>query len=482
VAGDRQQLENRRNSLAFVNGSRTVPTTIAFFIVGIAGVMMLGLYLSDRSRPAFLFFALVCWALAIRRISEQLVASLYPIPLNEDRMLDAFMVAALTCYVFMVYALVRKPIPWFYRWVIGLSLILPITEVTVALLPAAQSLRMLPVLEWDITFANVLFGLAFLSPFPAFRPWRQIAGSMRYVAAVLMVWAVSNEVYIAFLLSRNFSVRSVAPFVNTWWPVVQQARATLMIAAIVVLLVLLFRDQRKTAEERALLAGEMDAAREVQQQLVPLALPMVAGLQFEAAYLPAREVGGDFYQIIPLLDGATLVLIGDVSGKGLKAAMKGVLALGAMRTLAAEGCPPAQLLSRLNQEMLRAPDSGFITCLCLRIELDGKIILANAGHLAPYRNGIELPCECSLPLGLVPNLEYEETTIESKSGDQLTLMTDGVVEATHLTTKELFGFDRTAAISTQSAEEIAAAAHAFGQEDDITVLTLTFAPIEVARA
>jgi serine phosphatase RsbU (regulator of sigma subunit) len=128
--------------------------------------------------------------------------------------------------------------------------------------------------------------------------------------------------------------------------------------------------------------------------------------------------------------------------------------------------------------MLRAPDSGFITCLCLRIELGGKIILANAGHLAPYWNGIELPCECSLPLGLVPKLEYEETTIESKSGDQLTLMTDGVVEATHLTSKELFGFDRTAAISTQSAESIAAAAQAFGQDDDITVLTLKFEGLE----
>jgi serine phosphatase RsbU (regulator of sigma subunit) len=221
----------------------------------------------------------------------------------------------------------------------------------------------------------------------------------------------------------------------------------------------------------------LEAAREVQQQLIPLALPMVAGLQFEAAYLPARDVGGDFYQIIPLLDGATLVLIGDVSGKGLKAAMKGVLALGAMRTLAAEGCSPPQLLSRLNHEMLRAPDSGFITCLCLRIERDGKIILANAGHLAPYRNGIELPCECSLPL--VPNLEYEQTTIQSKSGDQLTLMTDGVVEATHLPTKELFGFDRTAAISTQSAEEIAAAAKRFGQDDDITVLTVRLAPADI---
>ncbi len=480
VAGDRQQLEDRRNSLAFVNGSRTLPTTIAFFIVGIAGVMMLGLYLSDRSRPAFLFFALVCWALAIRRIKEQLVTSLYPVPLIEDRLLDAFLVAALTCYVLMVYALVRKPVPWFYRCVIGLSMILPIAELTIAILPAAESLRMLPVLEWNITFANVLFGLAFLSPFPAFWPWRKISGSIRYVAAALMVWAVSNEVYIAFLLSRNFSVRSVAPFVNTWWPVVQQARATLMIAAIVVLLVLLFRDQRKTAEERAQLAGEMDAAREVQRRLVPAELPAVAGYALEAAYLPANEVGGDFYQVLAQSDGSALVIVGDVSGKGLRAAMTGALAIGAIRTLAAEGLGPAELLRRLNEQIVEANNEGFITCICARIS--GKEIgIANAGHLPPYRNGEEVPVESGFPLGIVAGADYGETAVTLAAGERMTFLSDGVLEA-RAADGALLGFARMAGLTRGTATEIADAAQAFGQDDDITVLTLTFAGHEVSHA
>jgi phosphoserine phosphatase RsbU/P len=467
MAGDRKQLEDRRNSLAFVNGSRTLPTTVAFFIVGIAGVMMLGLYLSDRSRPEFLFFAFVCWALSIRRIMEQLLTSLYPIPLNEYRLLDACLVIALTCYVLLVYALARKPVPWFYRCVIGLSLMLPITEASMAIVPAAQSLRMLPMLGWNVTFANVLFGVSFLSPFAAFRPWRQITGSMRYVAAVLMVWAVSNEVYIAFLLSRNFAVRSVAPFVNAWWPVVQEIRATLMIAAIVVLLVLLFRDQRKMAEERAQLAGEMDAAREVQEQLVVPAMNL-PGFEIESAYLPAKQVGGDFFRVLPGADGGVLVVVGDVSGKGLKAAMTVSAIMGALRDYPSRR--PTEVLAHLNRVLI-GQISGFVTCCAARISPDGAMIIANAGNPAPYRNGEEMTIEAGLPLGMLAEASYADMHYQLAPGDRLTFVSDGVIEATG-PTGELYGFERTKAISSEAANQIADAAQAFGQEDDITVLTL----------
>jgi len=292
---------------------------------------------------------------------------------------------------------------------------------------------------------------------------------------------VANEVYIAFLLSRNFSLRSVAPFVNTWFPIVQQTRATLMIAAIVVLLVLMFHDQRKTAEERAQLAGEMEAAREVQQRLVPASIPRVAGFQIDTAYLPAAEVGGDFYQVLPLADGATLIAVGDVSGKGLKAAMTGALAIGALRTLAAEGLSPDELLTRLNRQIVDAQNGGFITCLCLRVAADGAISFANAGHIPPFLNGHELAVDGSLPLGTIACNSFPVFRLGLSPGDSLTLITDGVIEAQN-PSGELFGFERTAAISTQPAEAIAHAAQQFGQEDDITVLTVTFAPAGVAHA
>ena len=104
---------------------------------------------------------------------------------------------------------------------------------------------------------------------------------------------------------------------------------------------------------------------------------------------------------------------------------------------------------------------------------------ANAGHILPYVDGREIPAETGLPLGLSADSIYPEMTIHLPLGSQLALVTDGIVEARN-PHGELFGFDRTAALSNQPAEEIAAAAQSFGQEDDITVLTLCMASDGVA--
>jgi serine phosphatase RsbU (regulator of sigma subunit) len=123
-----------------------------------------------------------------------------------------------------------------------------------------------------------------------------------------------------------------------------------------------------------------------------------------------------------------------------------------------------------------------IGALLLVVPSSALITLANAGHVPPYLDGAELPIQPGLPLGLMPQSTYSESAFTLPPGERLTVLTDGVLEATNPATKELFGFDRTAAISTQSAKTIAAAAQVFGQEDDITVLTLTFAPAEVLHA
>jgi serine phosphatase RsbU (regulator of sigma subunit) len=234
--------------------------------------------------------------------------------------------------------------------------------------------------------------------------------------------------------------------------------------------VMFFRFTR-VSREQARSAAELSAAREIQQRLVPTALPELAGFRLEAAYLPAQEVGGDFYQVLAQQDGFALIVVGDVSGKGLKAAMTGALAIGALRTLAAEDLGPAALLSRLNRQMLTAQESGFITCLCLRISKQGAITVANAGHLSPYRREEEIELESGLPLGIAAAAEYSEATFQLAPGETLTLISDGVVEARNAQ-RELFGFERTRSISAQSAQQIAAAAQEFGQEDDITVLTV----------
>lgn len=234
--------------------------------------------------------------------------------------------------------------------------------------------------------------------------------------------------------------------------------------------VLLSRHRRITLEhERA--TAELDSAREIQQRLVPKSIPAFTGCHIEAAYLPAEEVGGDFYQILSRQDGSLVIAVGDVSGKGLKAAMTGVLAIGALRTLAFEGLGPAAILMRLNGELVRASNGGFVTCFCGVLDLRGNLRFANAGHLAPFHNGREIDVAGTLPLGIVPDPAYEESTLALDPGDRLTLLSDGVVEAQNAD-GELFGFERTRQISAQAAQSIADQAQRFGQTDDITVLTL----------
>jgi len=236
-----------------------------------------------------------------------------------------------------------------------------------------------------------------------------------------------------------------------------------------------------SAEQEQRLATEMESARQIQAQLVPVDLPHLSGLNIEAAYLPAAEVGGDFYQVLEQGDGSVLLVIGDVCGKGLKAAMTGMLAIGAIRALASQGFDPGWLLTRLNREIARSQNGGFITCICARVCHDGMITLANAGHPAPYRNGEEIQLKSCLPLGITPEVEYAETNVQLAHGDCLTFLSDGVVEARG-ETGGFFGFERTREISRQSARAIADAAQQFGQEDDITVLTLSFTPLDVVPA
>jgi sigma-B regulation protein RsbU (phosphoserine phosphatase) len=235
--------------------------------------------------------------------------------------------------------------------------------------------------------------------------------------------------------------------------------------------VMFFRFTR-VSREQARVQAELQAAREIQRRLVPERLPEIEGYEVEAAYFPAEEVGGDFYQVLESKGEAKLVVVGDVSGKGLKAAMTGTLAMGALRALATEGLGPGALLMRLNRQLVETSDEGFVTCVCARVGPKGDVTLANAGHLPPYRNGEELLLEPDLPLGIAPEERYAEHTLQLEPGDQLTLLSDGVVEARDAR-GALFGFERTREISAQSAAAIAEAALRYGQADDITVVTLT---------
>ena len=229
------------------------------------------------------------------------------------------------------------------------------------------------------------------------------------------------------------------------------------------------------------LEHEFRNARAVQQVLIPDELASIPGFSVSSVYKPYGEVGGDFFQILAAKNGGVLAVIGDVSGKGMPAAMTVSLLVGTLRTLAHYTQSPGEILKAMNQRMLGRSQGGFTTCLVLRADLDGALTIANAGHIAPYLAGEELPLKSGLPLGLSEETTYAESVFRLAPGEQLTLLTDGVVEAREKS-GTLFGFERTAALSTQPPAAIAAAAQAFGQDDDITVLSLTLASFEVAHA
>jgi phosphoserine phosphatase RsbU/P len=242
----------------------------------------------------------------------------------------------------------------------------------------------------------------------------------------------------------------------------------LFLLAVLGILVLRFT---RTRSEEERYASEVEGARAVQQFLIPDDLPKVDGLIFETDYRPSREVGGDFFQVIPdPADGSALILAGDVAGKGLQAGMLATLLVGATRTAATFTRDPALILSTLNNRLV---GNGNATCLALRIEANGAATLVNAGHLPPYLNGTELPMEGALPLGTLPDVDFPILRFQVSPGDTLTLISDGIPEA-QKPDGELFGFERISALLALSADaaELAEAAQQFGQSDDITVLTV----------
>jgi serine phosphatase RsbU (regulator of sigma subunit) len=240
----------------------------------------------------------------------------------------------------------------------------------------------------------------------------------------------------------------------------------------VALAIIMLRRSSTTSRRQAILESEMAAAQEVQQVLLPEKTENVPGFDVESAYQPAQQVGGDFFQVLPAGRDGLLVVVGDVAGKGLPAAMLVSVLVGAIRGVVEYTVDPAELLASLNERLMGRTNGGFTTALAAHITADGWVTLANAGHLSPYLDGKEVELPGALPLGVVGGGSYETRQFYLAHGSRLTFYSDGVVEAQN-SQGELFGFERAQAISTEPVAEIVEAAKNFGQEDDITVVAVT---------
>jgi serine phosphatase RsbU (regulator of sigma subunit)/CHASE1-domain containing sensor protein len=240
------------------------------------------------------------------------------------------------------------------------------------------------------------------------------------------------------------------------------------------------------------LEQELRVARGIQHALLPKALPELEGWEIASHYRPAREVGGDFYDFLRLEDGRVGFVIGDVSGKGIAAALVMANTQSVLRAVAHRGgIAPEQVLAEANEVLCAyiPPTNMFVTCFYAILDPEsGRLRYANAGHDLPYLQrhgeGVRELRVTGVPLGLMPGMGYEEKETTLKKGDSILFYSDGLVEA-HDPKGEMFGFPRlrklVSADGAGSGEELvdfllkelySFTGQKWAQEDDITLLTL----------
>src|SRR5215203_3056022 len=241
--------------------------------------------------------------------------------------------------------------------------------------------------------------------------------------------------------------------------------------------------------ERERIEQELLVARRIQHALLPKDVPALVGWEISPYYQPAREVGGDFYDFVPLADGKVSLVIGDVSGKGVPAAVLMSSTQSVLRTLAQRGgSSPSRVLSEANEVLCTyIPPNMFVTCFYAILDpKSGTLIYANAGHDLPYLHRTSGEAEelraRGMPLGLMPEMGYEEKETILEVGEAALFYSDGLVEA-HNPKGEMFGFPRLRSLVSKYGEErslgdslleelYSFTGEGWEQEDDITLLTL----------
>ena len=249
----------------------------------------------------------------------------------------------------------------------------------------------------------------------------------------------------------------------------------------------LVREQEAEVRQRERIEQELRVAQLIQQQFLPHELPDLPGWQVAAYYGPAREVGGDFYDFIQLPEGQVGIVVGDVTDKGVPAALVMATTHSILRAEAPRLVAPSEVLTRVNNLLVdEMPAHMFVTCLYAVLDPEtGRLRYANAGHNVPYvstEGGVTELRATGMPLGLLPGMDYEEKQATLAPGDTVLLHSDGLAEA-HNTDREMFGFPRVAALTGEASDgevlidrllkELQDFVGAdLEQEDDITLVTL----------
>lgn len=246
---------------------------------------------------------------------------------------------------------------------------------------------------------------------------------------------------------------------------------------------------QRVAQEEQRMERDLAMAREVQLRLLPAKVPAMQNADFAARFLPARSIGGDLYDFLDYGDGKIAVVLGDVSGKAAPAALYAALVSGIMRSQAANKPSPAEMLAYVNEALReRRLDSQYVTMLyALWDDNQRTLQIANAGAVQPiFVRGQEAPLTlqaAGFPLGLFPDVSYEEFSVSTQPGDSLVFFSDGIVDAEN-PKEDMFGNERLEAVlnknrrrsAGQIADAVLTAVTAFqsGRErfDDETIVTV----------
>ena len=432
----------------------------------LAALLGFTLYWFDRSEPAYLWLGAVCLATFVNRGTVMLGYYSTFMSMVSEVFLQDVILSPLTLGLWALF--------WAHWFRLeNMRRIVRITWILIALLAMGMAMirsplfgKVVPVeaIAWLLPVTLVLkLSLGVVLLWVTYRGIRtRAADGWLALAPILLtiIWAYQEEMAVLHMppILRIAGVTITYGFLA-------------IIFMLAIISMLMMRRFIRGLRESAQMHLEIEQARQVQQVLIPEALPSIPGFAVESEYCPAQQVGGDFFQILPTPNSGVLAVIGDVSGKGAPAAMTVSLLVGTIRTLATYTQRPGEILAVLNQRMIGRSQGGFTTCLVFRADPDGALTIANAGHLAPYLDGRELEISPALPLGLAES-HYTETAFHLDEGQKLTFLTDGVLEARRKS-GELFGFERTASIAKDSAASIVRAAQEFGQHDDITVVTIT---------
>ncbi len=441
---------------------------LELLILAMALVMAATLFWLDPQETAYLWLALVCLVTTLGNVIVLLVNFTTGIGQTSGLILLDVILTPVRIGMWVVFWGYWFRLPRLYTlqkcvWplvvLLGLSVLMLRPPFFGQVVPVGASAYLVPV---QLVLKLVLAALLVLVTYFGFRRQRT-EGALAVVAILLAAIANYQHELRLVHVKISFSVLDFAISLGT-------ASTILSILIITILLLRRFINSQRLKEQWKL---EIQQAREIQQVLVPARLPAVQGLTIESEYRPAREVGGDFFQVLPgEVAGSALIVLGDVTGKGLQAGMLVALIVGAIRTVAQHTSDPEQILGLLNEELC-AREHASATCIILQISPDGEVRMANAGQIPPYWNGAEMEVEGALPLGTISGIGYSVQRFQLQEGDALILMSDGIAEAQNAQ-GEMYGFERVNALLSRpvSTAEIAAAAQDFGQEDDILVLTI----------